>query len=230
MRHTERFGGNSRRPNMTNFDSKIADALGREVPLRAELEPGWSDVVARAQQQRSALRWRPRRRILASRWALVGALIAAAGLSIGGLAIADSFGPLRGAKIDVNPTTVGGPGGISSCGLIGKPADQDASPLAGKGIGIEWRFTHWGTAIAAAVNDPVPTTPREQAEASAQGAAQSVGQAQAETGGSSDAVSSVPDDSIVWDVVPDGQTKAFVFVEAPNDPNAPTVSTGSCSN
>ena len=43
------------------------------------------------------------------------------------------------------------------------------------------------------------------------------------TGGSSDAVSSVPDDSVVWSLVPDGQTKAFVFVQAPNDPNAPTV-------
>jgi hypothetical protein len=39
-------------------------------------------------------------------------------------------------------------------------------------------------------------------------------------------VSSVPNDSIVWDVVPDGQTKAFVFVQALNDPNAPTISTG----
>jgi hypothetical protein len=215
---------------MTSFDPKLADALGRELPLRAELEPRWNDVVARAGRPRSAVRRRPRRRVFASRWALVGALIAAAGLSVGGLAIADAFGPLHGGTIYVDATTVGGPNGISSCGLIGKPAGQVASTLADKRVGIEWRFTHWGTAVATAAGTPAPATPQEKAQASAQGAAQTVGQAEAVTGGSSDAVSSVPDDSTVWDVVPDGQTKAFVFVEAPNDPNAPHVSTDNCSN
>ena len=214
---------------MTSFDPKIADALGRDLPMRREFEPIWDDVLARA-GQRGLSPVRARLRLRASRWALAGALVAAAGLGVGGLAIADAFGPLHGATIEISPMTVGGPGGISSCGLIGKSAGEVASTLAGRGIGIEWRFTRWGTESASTAGTPEPTTPRERAAASAQGAAQTVGQAQAVTGGSSDAVSSVPDDSIVWDVVPDGGTKAFVFVEAPNDPNAPNVSTQNCSS
>lgn len=86
----------------------------------------------------------------------------------------------------------------------------------------------WGTAVASTSAAPRATTPQQQAEAAAQGAAQTVAAAEAVTGGSSDAVSSVPDDSVVWDLVPDGQTKAFVFVQAPGDPNAPTVATDNC--
>lgn len=33
---------------------------------------------------------------------------------------------------------------------------------------------------------------------------------------------------IVWDVEPEGQTTAVVFVETPNDPDAPTISAGNC--
>jgi hypothetical protein len=210
-----------------SLDPVINDVLAREVPLRTELRPAWAEVLARADRRQSAPPVRPYRRFLASRWALAAALVAAAGLSVGGLAIADSFGPLHRATVDINPSTVGGANGIPTCDLIGKPAGQVATKLARSGVGIEWRFTHWGTAVTTSPGEPVPTTAQEKAAANAQAGAQQVHQEQAVTGGSSDAVSSVPDDSIVWDVVPDGQTNAFVFVQAPNDPNAPTPSCSS---
>jgi len=160
------------------------------------------------------------------------AVVAVVALAGAGVAIAAGVGafaaPLHQATIDVNASTLGGQDGISACGLIGKPAGQVAATLTSKGIGVEWRYTHWGTAVASTSGAPGASTPQQQAEANAQGAAQDVHAAEAVTGGSSDAVSSVPDDSVVWDMVPDGQTKAFVFVQAPNDPNAPTVSTDNC--
>jgi hypothetical protein len=190
-------------------DPVIHDALAREVPLRTAISPAWDDVLTRAEQLRSSA-WRVRRRrSVTSRWALVGALVASAGLSIGGLAIAGAFGPLHGARLVINPSTVGGTsGGIASCDLIGKRADQVAAKLTSAGVGIEWRFMHWGTTVASTGN----------------------GSPTAITGGTSDAVPSVPNDSVVWDVVPDGQAKAFVFVQAPNDPNAPTISSGNCTS
>ena len=167
-------------------------------------------MLARTEQRRSSVApLPPRRRIHASRWALVAALVAAAGLSVGGLALAGAFGPLHGARLVINPSTLGGKNGISTCDLIGKPADQVAAKLTSSGIGIEWRFMHWGTTTIASTGNGSPS---------------------GVTGGTSDVVSSVPNDSVVWDVVPDGQTKAFVFVQAPNDPNAPTISTGNCSS
>lgn len=138
---------------------------------------------------------------------LVLAVGVAAALSVGGLAIADSFGPLHGAKLLITPTTLGGSNrALSTCDLIGKTAKNAEAQLSNSGIAIEWRFMHWGTTT-------VPT---------ASGSPRGV------TGGESDAVSTVPDNSVVWDVSPDGQTKAFVFVQAPNDPNAPSVSTDNC--
>ena len=128
----------------------------------------------------------------------------AAALSAGGLALAESFGPLHGAKLLLTPTTLGGSNGpLSTCDLLGKTAKHAEAQLGNSGIAIEWRFMRWGTITA-------PT---------AQGSPGAV------TGGESDTVSTVPENSVVWDVVPDGQARAFVFVEAPNDPNAPTIST-----
>lgn len=204
---------------MTSFDPRIAEALGGEVPVRVELEPAWGDVLARAGQHS-----RPRRRILASRWALVGALVAAAGLSVGGLAIADAVSSsLHGATIWVAGSTIGGPGGISNCALIGQPADEVAATLAGSGIAIEWRFTQWGAVVPATICEPTPTTPKEKALESARAGALEVAAAEAVTGGSSDPVPAAPESSVVWDVIPDGQTAAFVFIEAANDPNAPKI-------
>jgi len=195
-------------------DPLVRDALTLAIPLRTELDPAWDDVLARATEL-------PRRRLRASRRALAGAIVAAAGLSVGGFALAGAVehGPLHGARVDVDAATL--PGGVSTCDLIGKPAGQVSARLASSGIGIEWRFTHWGTTAA--------STSLTSPAAAAQAYAHVAAQAEAVTGGSSDAVSSVPDDSIVWDVVPDGSAHAFVFVEAPNDPNAPTVSTDNCS-
>lgn len=209
---------------MTSFDPRIADALGGEVPVRVELEPAWRDVLARAGQEGSA-RSRPRRRKLASRWAVAGALAAAVGLSVGGLAIADAVSSsLHGATIGVEGSTIGGPGGISSCTLIGKPADEVAATLTGRGIAIEWRSTHWGGAVSpATIGEPTPTTPEEKAAETARTGALVVASAEAVTGGSSDAVSAAPEGSVVWDAIPDGQRTAFVFVEAANDPNAPKI-------
>ena len=212
-----------------NTDQVIYETLSREIPLRPELDPAWEDVLARAATLPSRIT-RLRRRVPTSRWALAAALVAVAGLSLGGFALAGSFGfgALHGGTVYVDATTIGGPSGISTCNLIGKPAGQVAATLTSNGIGIEWRYTHWGTAVASTSAVPGATTPQQQAEVAAQQAAQSVAAAEAVTGGSSDAVSSVPDDSVVWSLVPDGQTKAFVFVQAPNDPNAPTVATDNC--
>jgi len=204
--------------------SEELEALDRVGPSR-DL---WADALIRAESPTGSLgAFRTRRSILASRWALAAAVIAAAGLSVGGLALADSFGA-HPWKLDVNATTVGGPDGISTCSLIGEPAGQVAATLTNSGIAIQWRFTNWGTATASTVSAPTPTTAQENAEAAAQANAQAVASAEAVTGGTSDSVSSVPDDSLVWDVIPDGQTSAFVFVRAPHDPSAPTVSTDNC--
>jgi len=194
----------------------MADALGRELPLRGELEPAWSDVLRRAER-------RPPRRILASRWAVVAVVVCAAGLSVGGLAIADAVeqGPLHAATLGVREATL--PGGISSCDLIGRPAAQVAATLAGNGIAIEWRFTHWGTTVVTTAGEPTPATPQEKAEETARAAALQASAAEAVTGGSSEAVSSPPAGSVVWDVVPDGEMGAYVFVQSSDDPNAPKI-------
>ena len=202
---------------MTSFDPRIAEALGRELPLRGELEPAWSDVLRRAER-------RPPRRILASRRVVVAAIVVcAAGLGVGGLAIADAVeqGPLHAATIGVREATL--PGGISSCDLVGRPAAQVAATLVGQGIAIEWRFTHWGTTAVTTAGDPTPTTPQERSAEAARAAALQVSAAEAVTGGSSDAVASAPAGSVVWDVVPDGRTGAYVFVQSPDDPNAPKI-------
>lgn len=208
LRELDRYAG---RGSFEGWVWRCVVNAARMARRKSRFRPlAWDDVLARVTKHP-----RPRRRLRASRRALAGAMVAAAGLSVGGFALADAVehGPLHGGRIDVDAATL--PGGISSCELIGKPAGQVSARLASSGIGIEWRFTHWGTTVAStALTSPA---------VAAQAYAHAVAQAEAVTGGSSDAVSSVPDDSVVWDVVPDGQTKAFVFVEAPNDPNAPQI-------
>ena len=154
-----------------NTDQVIYETLSREIPLRSELDPAWEDVLARAATLPSRIA-RLRRRVPTSRWALAAALVAVAGLSLGGFALADEFGPLHRATIDVNASTLGGPDGISTCNLIGKPAGQVAATLTSNGIGIEWRYTHWGTTVVSTSAAPGATTPQQQAEVAAQGAAQ----------------------------------------------------------
>ena len=217
---------------MTSFDSRIAEALGHDVPLRIELKPAWDDVLVRARRRKPVRLRRKqhlrRRGVLTSRRTL-GTLAAAAALTAGGLATARAaglldFGPLHRATVYEAPVSlVGTSGQVSTCELIGKRAYQVGATLASRGIGIEWRFQHWG--------DVVETTGDGSAAGDANAArANAHTIAVAVSGGSSDAVSSVPDDSIVWSATPDPQSsnKAFVFAEAPNDPNAPTISLTDC--
>ena len=151
-----------------NTDQVIYETLSREIPLRSELDPAWEDVLARAATLPSRIT-RLRRRVPTSRWALAAALVAVAGLSLGGFALADEFGPLHRGTIYVDASTLGGPSGISTCNLIGKPAGQVAATLTSNGIGIEWRYTHWGTAVASTSAAPEATTPQQQAEVARRG-------------------------------------------------------------
>src|SRR5690242_3934801 len=106
---------------MNSFDPRVAEALGREVPLRAEVAPVWSDVLARAERstRRARRRWKP---------VLVAAVITI-GLAGVGVAIADGFGafdgiasvqhPQSGADV-IDPATRAymEPGGGSSMPII----------------------------------------------------------------------------------------------------------------
>lgn len=107
---------------MSSFDPRIAGALGREVPLRGEVAPQWSDVLDRAERGKghARRRWKP---------VLVAAVVTL-GLVGVGVAIADGFGafdgiasvrhPQTGADV-IDPATRAymEPGGGSSMPLIG---------------------------------------------------------------------------------------------------------------
>lgn len=180
------------------------DGLLDEI-VAVEPRVAWDDVLRRAGS----------RRVTGSRRVVVGGLVAATALIAGGIATARATGlldsgPLHRATVYENPTTLVGTGGqVSTCELIGKPAGRVEATLASNGIGIEWRFQHWG--------DVVVTN--------------GGGSPGAVSGGRSDAVASVPGDSIVWDAIPDDRSPntAFIFVQSPNDPNAPTISVTGCS-
>lgn len=200
------------------IDAHLDGLLDELVPT--EPREAWDDVLRRAGRHHL---------VPASRRGAVVALAAAAALTAGGLATARAtglldFGPLHRATVYETPTTLVGPHGrISTCNLIGKRADQVEAALANSGIAIEWRFQHWGDVVET-TGDGSSTGDRQAAEGNAHTVAVAV------SGGSSDAVSSVPGDSIVWSALPDEQTanKAFVFVEAPDDPNAPRISMTGC--
>lgn len=188
--------------------------------VTAEPREAWSDVLGRAGG----------RRIVASRRAVIVAIAIAAILTAGGLATARAAGVIsifeapHRATIELTPSTlVGNAGEISNCRLVGETADQVATMLASSGIGIEWRFQDWGS-VTGAAGDGSPAGDQQAVEANARTGAI------AASGGDSTAVSSVPGDSIVWNALPDNQepNEAFVFVEAPNDPNAPQMSLAAC--
>lgn len=69
---------------MSSFDPSIANALTREVPLRSEFQPAWSDVVSRA-ERRSRHARRKWRSLLVAAVVAVAALVAApiGGASLG---------------------------------------------------------------------------------------------------------------------------------------------------
>lgn len=158
-----------------------------------------------------SLRRRPRSRrsrplLLAAATAGI-AVLAFASLATAG---AIGIGPLHDASISSNPPSLG-PGATSTlaCNLIGQTAGQAQTTLDQNGYQIEWRFQHWGS------------QPVQNADENAPGAV---------NGGYSSAPHTVPADSVVWDIGTDSRSAntVFVFVEAPNDPNAPTLTSPNC--
>jgi hypothetical protein len=158
-----------------------------------------------------SLRRRPRPRrsrplMLAAATAGV-AVLAFASLATAG---AIGFGPLHGASISPSPPTLTtGAASTLACNLIGQTAGQAETVLHQNGYQIEWRFQHWGS-------QPVQTSGKN-----APGGV---------TGGYSSEPQTVPADSVVWDIGAETRSAntLFVFVQAPNDPNAPTVTQPNC--
>jgi hypothetical protein len=141
---------------------------------------------------------------------LIAAAVGTAILLFAGLAVAGAvgplrhFGPLHHASISPNPPTF-------ACGFIGETAGQAAPRLHERGYQIKWLYQHWATQV---VQSPHGDTPG------------------AVTGGYTAAPATVPADSVVWNI--DVDTNAAmtldVFVEAPNDPNAPAVIHPKCQS
>ena len=131
---------------------------------------------------------------------------ASAALAATALAVTGVFGPLHGASIQ--PSALGSG---AACGLIGGTAAHAQTTLAQNGYRVEWRFQRWGADLLSPASGSTPGA---------------VG------GGYSSAPESVPPDSVVWDITPDTRTSGsvFVFVEAPNDPNAPHIVPPDCAH
>lgn len=152
---------------------------------------------------------RPRRSralMLAAATAGVAVLVFASLATAGAI----GFGPLHSASISPNPPTLTtGATNTLACNLIGQTAGQAETALHQHGYRIEWRFQHWGS-------EPV-----HSADKNAPGGV---------AGGYSSEPQTVPADSVVWDIGADTRSANtfFVFVEAPNDPNAPTLTTPNC--
>ncbi len=156
---------------------------------------------------RAPRRTRPLRRPL-----LIAVAIGAAMLLVGGLALAGAFGPLHNATLKPNAPTLPLPNSSTlACQLIGQPAEKAAALLTQDGYQIEWRFQHWGGQSVSPGNSTTPG---------------------AVSGGYTSAPESVPADSVIWDITPDERApnKLFVFVQAPNDPNAPTITPPTCTS
>jgi hypothetical protein len=152
---------------------------------------------------------RPRRSrplILAAATALI-AVLAFASLATAG---AIGFGPLHGASISPNPPTLTtGATSTLACNLIGQTAGQAETVLRQNGYQIEWRFQRWGS-------QPVQNADKDAPSGV--------------TGGYTSEPQTVPAESVVWDINADTRSANtfFVFVEAPNDPNAPTLTPPNC--
>ncbi len=143
---------------------------------------------------------------------LAAAMAGIAVLAFASLATAGAigFGPLHGASISPNPPTLTtGATSTLACNLIGQTAGQAETVLHQNGYQIEWRFQHWGS-------QPVHNADKNAPDGVA--------------GGYSSEPQTVPADSVVWDISADSRSadKLFVFVQAPNDPNAPTVTPPNC--
>ncbi len=120
-----------------------------------------------------------------------------------------AFGPLHGASISPNPPTLTtGATNTLACNLIGQTAGQAETALHEKGDQIEWRFQTCGS------------QPAQNTDKNAPGGVI----------GYTSEPQTVPADSVVWDISADTRSanRFFVFVEAPNDPNAPTLTPPNC--
>jgi hypothetical protein len=139
-----------------------------------------------------------------------GAAAASAALAATALAVTGVFGPLHGASLQPSVPNLALRSGVA-CQLIGGTAAHAQTTLAQNGYQVEWRFQRWGADL---LSPGAGSTPG------------AVG------GGYSSAPESVPPDSVVWDITPDTRTSGsvFVFVEAPNDPNAPHIVPPDCAN
>lgn len=148
--------------------------------------------------------WKKRR-------ALIVALAAACTmLVLGGLALAGAFGPLHGATLAPAPPSLSPATDGVACRLVGGNAATAAASLTKQGFQIEWRYQRWGTqAVTTADSDKAGVV----------------------AGGYTSAPATVPDDSVVTQIVADQDvsTRLFVFVEEPNDPDAPTLVRPQCS-
>lgn len=181
-------------------------ALERDDDIVRELlEP--FERVQGVSLRRSSRPRRYRPLLLAAAIAGLAVLLVFASLATAG---AIGFGPLHGASISPNPPTLTtGATSTLACDLIGQTAGQAETTLHQNGYEIEWRFQHWGS-------QPVQTADKNAPSGV--------------TGGYSSEPQTVPADSVVWDI--DADTRSantfFVFVEAPNDPNAPTLTPPNC--
>ena len=126
-----------------------------------------------------------------------------------GLALAGAFGPLHDATLAPAPPSLPPAEDAAACRLIGGDAASAAASLTRQGFKIEWRFQRWGTQVV---------TPADGDKAGSV------------TGGYTSTPATVPDDSLVTSIVPDAvmPRRLYVFVEAPNDPNAPTLVPPAC--
>lgn len=168
------------------------------------------------------------------RRALVGAGIVASLAAVGGgMAAAGTFGPLHGAVLRTGAPDIS-LNGTTACHLIGHSAAQANKTLAENGYRVEWRFMHWGNKLVPAqVSTTLGSPPSDGATTTvpSTSAPAAPAPAGAVVGGYVSSPTTVPGDTVVWQVLSDSAAAktVLVFVEAPNDPDAPTVEATGCS-
>lgn len=143
--------------------------------------------------------WRtPRRTRRLVAIALVTTAVAGAAI-----AFAAQRGVLQDAKLVVDA-----PSARKECELLGGRASDAQTFFEHRGLTVSWRYTTWGTQV-------VQTGP---------------GGLRAVSGGGTRMRDTVPPDSVVYDVAHERaeQGTVIVFVQSPNDPNAPKLVVPRC--
>lgn len=203
--------------------TKLTDQEREEDLVRALLAP-----LARAQPV-SLRKTRARRR---RKLVLVAAgATASLALAGGGMAGAGVFGPLHSAVL-TPPVPDVRLKGQTACQLIGEPAAQVARTLSQDGYRVEWRFMHWGNQLVRAepsttVSSSTPATGTGTTTTTAQPGPAPAGAVE----GYESAPTTVPGDSVVWQVLNDSGSRGavLVFVQAHDDPDAPIIRHPECS-